>query len=153
MFFCEFDAHDEVAATQAHDALIEYLRREAEDEGELSGPYLHQGTSDHEENLTGAEVIFTELVSNVRKHAASRASVGVSWRVDGRAVLEVTDEGPGLDLSDWRPAHHLADSGRGLVIVSALSGDMAVTPRPGRGTRIKAVLPLRRRPRRQAVVA
>lgn len=152
MFFCEFDAHDEVAATQAHDALLEYLRKEAENEEELSGPYLQRKT-EHEDNLTGAEVIFTELVSNVRKHAASRASVGVSWRIDGRAVLEVTDEGPGLDLSDWRPAHHLADHGRGLVIVSALSGDVAVTPRPGRGTRIKAVLPLRRRPRRQQIVA
>jgi anti-sigma regulatory factor (Ser/Thr protein kinase) len=129
MFLLEFDACDETSAKTAREALIDYLALET------------VGA-----DLNGVAAIYGELVSNVCKHAGRLARVSVRWRRDGFAVLAVADYGPGFDLSEWHAPDRLAEHGRGMIIVSALTRDFSVHQYPeGCGTRVEAVLPLRRR--------
>jgi len=128
MFLREFDAANEASTKAARTALLEYL-------GVTSGSY-----DEH-----AVKTIFGELVGNVWRHATNKVTVGASWRMDGTAILEVIDRGPGFDLSAWRPADSLAEHGRGLLIANALSGLLTIAPGPGgAGTWIRAVLPFRK---------
>ena len=91
--------------------------------------------------LEGAAYFFvSEGLANVLKYAgAARADVRFGTD-DGRLVVEVDDDGRGFDAAS------VALSGlRGLRDrIEALDGRMSVTSSPGRGTRLRADLPLRR---------
>jgi PAS domain S-box-containing protein len=84
-----------------------------------------------------AYYVVSEALANVAKYA--RAS-GVSVRVaqeDGRAVIEVVDDGVGgADPEQGSGLRGLADR------VEALDGRLAVVSRGGAGTRIRAEIPL-----------
>ena len=83
-----------------------------------------------------AYFVVSEAIANVAKHAgASRAAVRVSRR-DGRALIEVADDGAG-------GADPTAGSGlRGLDDrVAALDGRLEVESAPGMGTTIRAEIP------------
>jgi signal transduction histidine kinase len=85
---------------------------------------------------TAAYYVVAEALTNVSKYAqASRATVR-AHRVDGRIVVEVSDDGVG-------GADAAAGSGlRGLVDrVGALDGMLEVTSPQGRGTCVRAELP------------
>ena len=95
-----------------------------------------------EERLPGpveaaAFYVVAEALTNVAKYAdATSVSVSVS-RENGRAVVEVADDGKG-------GADPTRGSGlRGLVDrVEALEGRLAVESPPGAGTRVRAEIPL-----------
>jgi two-component system OmpR family sensor kinase len=98
------------------------------------------------------------LLANARVHtpAGTPVHVAVSTR-DGKAVLEVTDEGPGMDpataakvfdrfyRADKSRARAAGGSGLGLAIVDAVAtahgGRAGVTSSPGKGARFTVELP------------
>jgi PAS domain S-box-containing protein len=83
-----------------------------------------------------AYYVVSEALANVAKYAeASSVAVSIA-RVNGRAVVEIADDGIG-------GADPMRGSGlRGLVDrVEALDGDLEVESPPGSGTRIRAVIP------------
>jgi len=77
-----------------------------------------------------------EALTNVAKYAnASRAEVSVA-RVNGRAVIEVRDDGVGgADPETGSGLRGLADR------VGALDGRLVVESPAGRGTRVRAEIP------------
>jgi PAS domain S-box-containing protein len=84
--------------------------------------------------------VVSESLTNVTKYAqATLARVSVT-RMNGRAVVEVVDDGVG-------GADPLQGSGlRGLADrVEALDGQLEVTSAPGAGTHVRAEIPLRLR--------
>ena len=131
IFERELDACDARAGRDTRRALVAYLEREA------TGKTPPNGV---------VETIFTELVANVCKHGGHWAKASVTWQDDGRPVLVVRDRGPGFDMSLWRPPSDFSESGRGLLIASALADDFSVrSEKTGKGCCIEAVLPARRR--------
>jgi two-component system OmpR family sensor kinase len=103
--------------------------------------------------------IVDNLLSNTRAHTAADTPVHVSvGREDGTAVIEVADDGPGLDgeeldrvferfyRADPSRARSRGGVGLGLSIVAAVAeahgGSVAVFSDPGRGTTFRILLPL-----------
>lgn len=81
-----------------------------------------------------------EALANVRKHAAARrAEVTVAYADEVR--LEVVDDGRGFDPSAVTDGFGL-DGMRSRA--GALGGTVAVSARPGEGTRVSVALPVRR---------
>ena len=85
---------------------------------------------------TAAYFVVCEALTNVSKYAhAGHASVRVE-RVDGRLLVEVSDDGVGGASAE------LGSGLRGLSDrVAALSGTLEVSSPPGHGTRVHAELP------------
>jgi len=86
--------------------------------------------------------IAQEALSNALRHSgADRVEVRVRGR-SRAAVLEVTDDGRGFDVPEAPEAE-----GRGLGLLGmherahGVGGELSVESAPGRGTRIRAVLP------------
>jgi len=104
-------------------AFIERLRRHR-------GPAL---------DLDAAKIVFTELVTNVIKHAAG--PIRISLECDSRRVfLRISDWGPGFTYAPRLP-DQFSESGRGLFLVSRSSIVVRVE-REHRGTSVVAALPL-----------
>jgi len=84
-------------------------------------------------DLAGAELIFTELISNVVRHASGPATVCLDWHCL-RPTLFVVDGGCGF-RSKPRPSlpDVTAEHGRGLALVAALALGMRAGNRPGGG--------------------
>src|SRR5579875_1563264 len=103
--------------------------------------------------------VATNLLANARQHTPAGTPVAVSARLDGdRALLEVSDRGPGLSASDAARVFerfYRADSSRvrgqgggaglGLSIVAAITeahgGSVSVDTEPGRGATFRVALP------------
>jgi signal transduction histidine kinase len=85
---------------------------------------------------TAAYFVVSEALTNVSKYAhAAHATVRVE-RVDGRLLVEVSDDGVGgASASDGSGLRGLSDR------VAALRGTLEVSSPPGRGTRLRAHLP------------
>lgn len=106
------------------------------------------------------EQVITNLVSNAIKYSPAGGEVTVALRVDqGDAVIEVTDEGIGIEperaeaLFDpfRRAASDVAPgAGLGLSVVrriaNAHGGEVSVESRPGHGSTFRVRLPLAPRP-------
>jgi two-component system OmpR family sensor kinase len=103
--------------------------------------------------------IVDNLLSNIRSHTPADSPVHVTvGRDNGEAVIEVTDEGPGMDGRDldrvfqrfYRadPARSRARGGAGLglsivaAVTEAHGGSVAVRSEPGHGSTFRIVLPL-----------
>jgi heavy metal sensor kinase len=101
-------------------------------------------------------VVFN-LAENAIKYAGAGAHVAVATRIDdGRAVLEVRDDGPGIAAEDrdrifdrfYRadPARERGGSGLGLPLARAIvflhGGEIGVTSTPGAGSCFRVTLPL-----------
>jgi two-component system, NarL family, sensor kinase len=94
----------------------------------------------HEEGLYH---IAREAFSNIRKHAkAQEAQVSLQWR-DGNVQLTVQDNGLGFNPWEQAPPDHFGILGIGER-ASILGGRLDVESRPGHGTLIRAVVPVRR---------
>ncbi len=160
-------AAEHIGATTAHvqevvadvRRLVHDLRPPALDDRGLVGALtqLAEGiaTTDLAVRVTGAELgalpaavevaayrIAGEALTNVARHAsARRASVGLT-RVDHALVVEVRDDGVGIDPG--------AEAGVGLLSLreraAELGGDTEITCPPGGGTVVRARLPLGRNP-------
>jgi serine phosphatase RsbU (regulator of sigma subunit)/anti-sigma regulatory factor (Ser/Thr protein kinase) len=87
-----------------------------------------------------AELILTELIGNVVRHAPGRAQVSLSSDA-GQVLLTVEDDGAGFAYRPTAPVDARAESGRGLFIVAALAQDVQVSAGPAGGTRIAVQLP------------
>ncbi len=103
--------------------------------------------------------IVANLVANARVHTAPDTAFHLGTRIeDGRAVLEVSDDGPGMSpevaaraferfyRADPARARQTGGSGLGLSIVAATAaahgGDAALQTAPGHGTTVRLTLPL-----------
>lgn len=100
--------------------------------------------------------ILANLLANVREHATAATPVSVVLRAeDGSAVLEVTDQGPGMTQEDLRRAFDRfyrsnrapgSGSGLGLAIVQAIAdahgGTVELDSAPGEGTTATVRIPL-----------
>lgn len=120
-----FDSSDAAAAHTTRDALLAILRQ-------------HGATADE---LFSSEIIFSELIGNVARHAPGTIDVRIDWHT-GKPVLHVLDTGAGFLFVPGLPADILAESGRGLFIVSQLTPDCIIIPRPHGGSHARAMLPL-----------
>ena len=81
-----------------------------------------------------------EALTNVAKHAhAQRVAVNLAVQ-DGAVVLEVSDNGVGLDAGQRNGAGHYGILGM-RERVEALGGRLTLGPRPGGGTVLRAKVP------------
>lgn len=92
-----------------------------------------------------ATVIVSELVTNAIRHGGRSAVVPdpvelILWRQSGQVVCAVTD--PGADPPVLTQAEPLAEAGRGLHVVEALSATWGWTRLSGRRKAVWAALPL-----------
>ncbi|WP_332836351.1 ATP-binding protein [Streptomyces odonnellii] len=93
---------------------------------------------DLEELCEGAELALTELLANVVRHVPNRhCSILFVWQPDALRV-EVTDRAPGVPYvkqpsSADGPVDELAEGGRGLLLVEAVTDRWGVTPRASGG--------------------
>ncbi len=99
------------------------------------------------ESAMAAELVFSELIGNVVRHAPGRAEIRLDWS-GGAPVLHVLDEGPGFQYVGSLPKDLLSESGRGLFLVGALSDGILVLRRPGIGSHARAILAFVKRPLR-----
>ena len=103
-----------------------------------------QADTDHSD-LDAAESVVGELVANAVRHGAPPFGVCIDWH-DDPPMLCVVDRGCGM-----RPVYPAPDldseSGRGLLLVRALAGEIVVdSARAERdGTRVVVALPVHRR--------
>lgn len=122
--------------------LVEEFRANTLAEIALTGP--EDGLSSlPTSHATALFHICQEALANVAKHSkAKRTSVHV-WAAPERALLEVSDEGMGFDLSKMT-----VTLGHGLSNMRTrahkVGGDVEITSEPGEGTTVLAWVPLRR---------
>lgn len=104
------------------------------------------------EDLSGAELVVGELLSNAVAHTEGPAWISLRW--DGpHPLLSVADLGPGFGpgpgaaartLDARLPDDPLAVGGRGLYLVTRLSRDVAVSRRSTGGSVVSVTLDLAR---------
>jgi anti-sigma regulatory factor (Ser/Thr protein kinase) len=122
-----FDAADPRSVGNARRLLLAYLRTRGRPDADYEA----------------AELVVGELLGNAVRHAPGTVVVEIEWRRKV-PVLHVLDRGPGYELAADLPSAS-SESGRGLFLVSELAREFTVTPRCGRGTHARAVLPVERR--------
>lgn len=118
-----FDVSDGEMARAVRKEVLDHLER-----GGVSG-----------DAKAAAELIFSELVGNVVRFAPRWADVTLDWAGDS-PVLHVLDGGPGFHHAPKLPDSLLSEAGRGLFIVTKLTRDFKVAPRPNGGSHARAVL-------------
>ncbi len=124
------DAHWSFPADSA--AAAEHVR------GEVGALLLARGATETDLAITG--LIWSELVGNVYRHAGGAADV-VLDRSGPAPVLHVLDRGGGFTFVSRLPSSMLAESGRGLFVVSQIARDLSVVAREGGGSHARVVLP------------
>ncbi|MFL6168979.1 MAG: methanogen output domain 1-containing protein [Ornithinibacter sp.] len=116
-----------------------------------------------DDEIADAELIVSEAVGNAVRHTAGPVWVSLSWTTQ-LPVLRVYDIGPGFDAETLRaatgssapvalvdpdpdpdPELLLAESGRGLHIISALAPAVSASVRANAGMVVSVVLPVPRR--------
>lgn len=126
-----FDARDAHTASNVRGAIVSEL--------------VSAGATD--DNAMAAELVYSELIGNVVRHAPGTAEVRLDWS-GGAPVLHVLDEGPGFQHVGALPTDLLSESGRGLFLVGALSEGILVLRRPRTGSHARAILAFAKRTRR-----
>jgi serine phosphatase RsbU (regulator of sigma subunit)/anti-sigma regulatory factor (Ser/Thr protein kinase) len=106
--------------------------------GELGQLLRARGATETDLAITG--LIWSELVGNVYRHAGGAADV-VLDRSGPAPVLHVLDRGAGFTFVSRLPSNELAESGRGLFVVSQIARDLSVVAREGGGSHARVVLP------------
>ncbi len=94
-------------------------------------------------DLWSAEIIVAELLSNAVMHTHGPASVTLHWDGD-YPLLNVCDDGPGLVMASALrgelPADDLADGGRGLFLVANLARGVTVAGSGHGGSQVSVML-------------
>ncbi|MGH7662570.1 MAG: ATP-binding SpoIIE family protein phosphatase [Vulcanimicrobiaceae bacterium] len=90
--------------------------------------------------LPFAELILAELTANVFRHASGPSQIVLEWDEECPPVLHVIDVGPGFHFDAKPQADLLAESGRGLYLVSSLAADVQVLQRQDGGSHARVVL-------------
>jgi PAS domain S-box-containing protein len=120
-----FDALDGSEAQRVRGRFVESLE-------------LHRFSGEERDN---AELIFSELVGNVVRHAAQAATVEAAIDHGGPySVLHMLDSGNGFYHISRLPPEPYAENGRGLFVIAALSIDFTVSERPDGGSHTRVVL-------------
>jgi len=91
-----------------------------------------------------AEVIYGELVGNVRQHAPGRASIALSWNGLNPTLTVHDDEKMFTHPCDL-PVDPMQENGRGLFIVKALAVSLTFKDIIGDGSKVSVVLPVKRK--------
>jgi anti-sigma regulatory factor (Ser/Thr protein kinase) len=121
-----FESKDASTALAQRNIFIERLRR-------------HQGVS---LDLDSAKLIFTELVTNVMRHAGN--SIRITLECNSRRVLlRIVDSGPGFEYEPRLPKDPFSEGGRGLFLVSEVAPEVSVERHERVGTSVLAVLPVK----------
>lgn len=89
----------------------------------------------------GAEIVFSELVSNVVKHAPGPISVKLELSGD-EAFLRVYDCGPGFLPHIAVPTDLYSETGRGLFLAQQFCSELKVEIGTKHGTCVSAVFAL-----------
>src|SRR5579872_7354493 len=111
-------------ASAAKHKIMEYLERESE-----------------AADMILVEAYLDELLGNISRCAPSKATLEITWRKDGAAMIEVLDLQPTID-----PVGVASTEGWRLMLASALNGALDVAPDPdGKGECVTAVLPVMRK--------
>ncbi|MBD5633291.1 MAG: SpoIIE family protein phosphatase [Candidatus Eremiobacteraeota bacterium] len=92
-----------------------------------------------EDEISGAELVFGELLGNVVRYAAGRAKIMLDL-TSSYPVLHVLDDGTGFEHNARLPIDPMQESGRGLFIASSLAYELTVSPRIGGGSHARAVI-------------
>ncbi len=90
-----------------------------------------------DQDVAGAELAFSELVTNAAQHAGGPIWVSVDWNAP-TPLVTVYDLGPGFDLKAVPDSS--AAGGRGLAIAASLASQLSVHARTGGGSRTEARL-------------
>ncbi len=118
-----FDSADRFAARETRAAFVAAL----------------VGAGASEAQLVDAEVVYSELLGNVVRHARGPCDIVVD--ASGvLPVLSVLDRGRGFTHAAHLPADAFAEAGRGLFIVRALTAEFNASRRPDGGSHARAVL-------------
>ena len=80
-----------------------------------------------------------EALQNAAKHAQGASAAVIELSDNGSLRLEVRDDGAGFDLEGV--AHGVGFTNM-RDRLAAVSGELAITSSPGRGTRVTATIPL-----------
>ncbi len=88
---------------------------------------------------TTSELVYAELVGNAKRYAPGLIDIALDLSGES-GVLHVVDAGKGFQHNARLPADALAESGRGLFIVSTIAEEFAVTRCPDGGAHARAVL-------------
>lgn len=127
--------------------LVAALDWQAREVATRSGIALHLTLPEEEElHLTSEQSTalfrtFQEILTNVMRHAGAKNVCVSLERTDGDVVLEVDDDGRGITAAQ-------ASSGTSLGLVgmrervALLGGTLVIEGAPGRGTRVKIVIPI-----------
>ena len=91
------------------------------------------------DDVLNLELVFSELIGNVVRYAGANVEVRLECAAD-LAVLHMLDDGPGFVYVPHLPSDLLAESGRGLYLVTALANEFTILPRSGGGSHARAVL-------------
>ena len=107
----------------------------------ISATLVAAGANDAQ--LGDADMIYSELVGNVVRHAPGLCEV-VLDASGTLPVLSVLDRGRGFSHAPHLPADTFAETGRGLFIVRALALEFGATRRRDGGSHARAVLTINR---------
>ncbi len=93
------------------------------------------------EDVAGAELAFSELITNAAQHATGPMWVSVDWTAL-TPIVSVYDLGPSFVLDP--EAIPTAAGGRGLAIAASLAESLAIEARESGGSRVEARLDIER---------
>jgi len=124
-----FHSSDAFTAHTSRHEIMAYLRRMAANPAEVFN----------------AELILGEILANTVEHAPGLVEVHIDWSADKPAVT-IRDTGPGLPaLEGGLPVDLMSEGGRGIFLIKALAEKASVSPSPGYGAEIRAILPVSRK--------
>lgn len=103
--------------------------------------YLHQ-TCTLGSDIPAAALIYSELVSNVIRHAPGPIHIATTVDAFGLLTLRVRDGGGGFVMHPRLPKDQLSENGRGLFIVSALCRHLGIRRTANGLNEVSAVLPV-----------
>jgi len=97
------------------------------------------GAQFNKADIANAEIVFVELCGNVARHAPGPIDVVLDCS-GAQTVLHVLDRGVGFRHFSRLPRDPLAEKGRGLFIIEAMTTEFTVSQRVGGGSETRAVL-------------
>ncbi len=134
---------------------------------ELVGYLSRHAVADSGGDIEDSELVVSEAVGNAMRHTSGPVWVSLAWASE-HPTLTVYDVGPGFDPAEVRvagsepglpvaaaagahdsdidPHELIEDSGRGLLIMSALAPRLSASLRDAAGTVLTLTLPARRAP-------
>ena len=101
--------------------------------------------ADPSSDVDSAEVVVSELLSNLPRHAPGPAWVSLTWS-DESPLLEVRDLGPGFTLDVAELPSVERTGGRGLFLANLFVRSLETAARRAGGTTVRVVLDVERPP-------